>query len=184
MATFGPKPWVNPFGIHVGEHISLGICVSQVGEHISQWRCVSQVGKHISLGKWFLRWGNTYLQGYVFPRWETHITRDGPKPWVNLFGIHVGEHISLRICVSQVREHISQGRCVSQVRKHISLGKWFLRWGNTYHQGYVFLKKKSEKWPLLDQNHGLIPLEKCQFFDFLTFFFLYPRKAFFRSRIS
>ena len=25
-------------------------------------------------------------------------------------------------------------------------------------------KKKSEKWPFLDQNHGLTPLEKCQFF--------------------
>ena len=23
-----------------------------------------------------------------------------------------------------------------------------------------------EKWPFLDQNHGLTPLEKCQFFDF------------------
>ena len=31
------------------EHISLGICVSQVGEHISLGICVSQVGEHISL---------------------------------------------------------------------------------------------------------------------------------------
>ena len=28
------------------------------------------------------------------------------------------------------------------------------------------------------------PFEKCQFFDFLTFLFLQPRKAFFRSTIS
>ena len=34
----------------VGEHISLGIRVSQVGEHISLRICVSQVGEHISLG--------------------------------------------------------------------------------------------------------------------------------------
>ena len=34
----------------MGEHISLGICVSQVGEHISLGICVSQVGEHISLG--------------------------------------------------------------------------------------------------------------------------------------
>ena len=27
------------------------------------------------------------------------------------------------------------------------------------------------------------PLEKCQFFEFLNFFFLQPRQAFFRSRI-
>ena len=41
-----------------------------------------------------------------------------------------------------------------------------------------------EKWPFFDQNHGLTPLEKSQFFDFLNFFFLQARKAFFRSRIS
>ena len=29
----------------MGEHISLGICVSQVGEHISLGICVSLVGK-------------------------------------------------------------------------------------------------------------------------------------------
>ena len=33
-------------------------------------------------------------------------------------------------------------------------------------------------------NHGLTPLEKCQFFDFLNFLFLYPREAFCRARIS
>ena len=40
-------------------------------------------------------------------------------------------------------------------------------------------KKKLKKWPFLDQNHGLTPLEKCQFFHFLIFLFLQPRKAFF-----
>ena len=38
-----------------------------------------------------------------------------------------------------------------------------------------------EKWPIFDQNHGLTPLEKSQFFDLFNFVFLYPRKAFFRS---
>ena len=33
-------------------------------------------------------------------------------------------------------------------------------------------KQKMEKWRFLDQNHGLTPLEKCQFFDFLNFSFL------------
>ena len=45
-------------------------------------------------------------------------------------------------------------------------------------------KTKLEKQPFLDQNHGLTPLEKCQFVDFLNFLFLQRRKAFFRSRIS
>ena len=48
----------------------------------------------------------------------------------------------------------------------------------------IALKKRLEKWPYLDQNHGLTPLEKLQFFDILNFLFLQPRKAFFRSRIS
>ena len=34
------------------------------------------------------------------------------------------------------------------------------------------LKKKVGKMAIFDQNHGLTPLEKCQFFDFLDFFFL------------
>ena len=40
-------------------------------------------------------------------------------------------------------------------------------------------KLKLEKRPFLDQNHGLTPLGKCQFFDFLKFLFLWRRKAFF-----
>ena len=46
------------------------------------------------------------------------------------------------------------------------------------------LKKKKEKWPFLDQNHGLTPLQKGQFFDFFNFLFLLLRQAFFRSRTS
>ena len=41
-----------------------------------------------------------------------------------------------------------------------------------------------ETGPIFERNHGLTFLEKCQFFDFFNFFFLLPRKAFFRSRIS
>ena len=49
---------------------------------------------------------------------------------------------------------------------------------------YIVVKKKLEKWQFSVQNHGLTPLEKCQFFDFLKFLFLQLRKAFFRSTIS
>ena len=41
------------------------------------------------------------------------------------------------------------------------------------------LKKKVEKWSFLDQNHGLICLEKCQFFDFLNLFFYSLKWCFF-----
>ena len=44
---------------------------------------------------------------------------------------------------------------------------------------YSAKKKKLEKWPFLDQNHGLSPLGKCQFFDCLNFLFLQPRKLLF-----
>ena len=37
----------------------------------------------------------------------------------------------------------------------------------------------DQKWPFLDQKHGLTPLEKSQFFYFLNFFFLQPITAFF-----
>ena len=33
-------------------------------------------------------------------------------------------------------------------------------------------KNKLEKSPIFEQNHGLTPLEKCQFFDFFNFLFL------------
>ena len=33
-------------------------------------------------------------------------------------------------------------------------------------------KKKLEKWPFVDENHGLTTLEKRQFFNFLTVLFL------------
>ena len=49
---------------------------------------------------------------------------------------------------------------------------------------YIAFNKKLEKWPFLDENHGLTALEKCQFLDFLIFLFLYSRNAFFRSIIS
>ena len=44
---------------------------------------------------------------------------------------------------------------------------------------YCLKKKKLEKWPFLDQNHGSTPLEKRQFFDFLNFLFFIALKDFF-----
>ena len=43
-------------------------------------------------------------------------------------------------------------------------------------------KRNCKKSPFLDQNHGLIPLEKCQFFDFLNFlFYSVERRIFVRE---
>ena len=51
---------------------------------------------------------------------------------------------------------------------------------------YQFKKKKKrlEKKKFFNKNHQLTPLQKSQFFDFFTFWFLQPTKAFFRSRVS
>ena len=49
---------------------------------------------------------------------------------------------------------------------------------------FIAEKKKLEKWRVLDQNDGLTLLEQCQFYVFLIFLFLYPRKLFFRTKIS
>ena len=43
-----------------------------------------------------------------------------------------------------------------------------LEYHKTHFPGlYCLKKKKVQKWPILDQNNGITPLEKCQFFDFL-----------------
>ena len=45
-------------------------------------------------------------------------------------------------------------------------------------------KKKCKNRQFFDQNYGLTPLEKSQFFIFFNSLFLQHIKAFFRSRIS
>ena len=44
--------------------------------------------------------------------------------------------------------------------------------------------KKIGKMAIFGSKPQVNPFKKCKFFDFLNFFFLQPRKAFFRSRIS
>ena len=49
---------------------------------------------------------------------------------------------------------------------------YVLGYPKTHFSGLNCLKKKGEKLPSFDQNHGLNPLEESQFFDFLNFLFL------------
>ena len=78
-----------------------------------------------------------------------------PKPWVNPF-----EKMSI-FGPFELLVFIPQKGVVSfyNIIKDIFLA-------------YIALKKNLEKWPFLDQNHGLTPLEKSLFFDFLKFQFL------------
>ena len=54
-----------------------------------------------------------------------------------------------------------------------SLERYFfvLEYHKRHFPGLYCLKKRLEKRPFLDQNHGLTPLEKWKFFDFLNFLF-------------
>ena len=91
----------------------------------------------------------------------------GPEPWVNPFG---------KISILRLFELL--------VFLSLERGLFVLEYRKRHFAGLYCQKKKLGKWPFLDKNHGLTALEKCQFFDFLNFLFLYPRKAYFRSRIS
>ena len=67
----------------------------------------------------------------------------------------------------------------------LELRLFVLEYRKSYYPGPYCLTKKSWKYAhFLDKNHGLTPLEKCQFLYFLNLLFLQTRTAFLRSRIS
>ena len=90
----------------------------------------------------------------------------GPKPWVNPFGkMSIFRLFELLVFIAQK-------------------GVFFpLEYRERHFPVLHCLKKKVGKMAIFGPK-PLTPLEKCQFFDFLDFLFLQPRKAFFCSRIS
>ena len=91
----------------------------------------------------------------------------GPKPWVNPLGkISIFRLFEVLVFIKQKGDFPFQN-----IVKDIFLA-------------FIVYKNKLQKWPLLDQNHCLTPSKRCEFFNFLNFFFLQPRKAIFRSKIS
>ena len=80
----------------------------------------------------------------------------GPKLWVNPFGKIVKFSKFLTSCFYSLERRLF----VPEYRKR------------HFPTLYCLEKKKLEKWPFVDQNHGLTPFEKCQFFDYLNFLFL------------
>ena len=83
----------------------------------------------------------------------------GPKPWVNLLE------------KSQFFDFLNF--LFLLLRKRFFL----LEYRQTFSWRILPKKNKLEKWPFLDQNHRLTPLEKSQFLDILNFLFLQLRKA-------
>ena len=83
----------------------------------------------------------------------------GPKPCVNPFGTMSSFRLfELLFLIAQKGVLFFQN-----IVKDISLA-------------YIAYKKKLEKWSFLKQNHGLTPLEKCQFYEFLNFLFFIAQK--------
>ena len=76
----------------------------------------------------------------------------GPKPWVNPFG---------KMSIFGLFELLDFIARKAPSRSRISL--------KTFFWPIQTKKKEIEKWPFLDQNDGLTPFKKCQFFDFLNF---------------
>ena len=91
----------------------------------------------------------------------------GPKPWTNPFRTR-----SIFLTFSTFSFY--------------SLQRYFfdLQYHKTHLTGLYCIKRKNEKWPIVEQNRGLTPLKKGPFFDFFNFLFLYSRKIFFCSRVS
>ena len=79
-----------------------------------------------------------------------------PKPWVNPFG---------KMSVFRLSElFVFKGYKGFFFRCRITQ--------KTFSWPILPKKKELVKGQFLDQNHGLTPLEKCQFFDFWNFLFL------------
>ena len=87
----------------------------------------------------------------------------GPKPQINPFGkMSIFRLFELVVFIAQ--------KCFFFV----------LEYRKRHFPGLYCLRKKSWKnGHSSEQNHGLTPLEKCQFFDLLNLLFLQPRKEFF-----
>ena len=164
MAIFGPKPWVNLFGkMSIFRLFEPQVFIAQKGV-FSFYNIVKVI-----------------FQAYIQYKKVRKTASFGPKRWVNPFG-------------------------KSSIFRHLVVLAFFIAQAFLRSRFFVFvaykgafsfqiivkvifltniaLKKRLEKWPYLDQNHGLTPLEKLSFFDILNFLFLKPRKAFYRSRIS
>ena len=106
----------------MGEHISQGICVSQVGKHISLGICVSQVREHISLG--------------------ICVSHVGQHISLGICVSQVGEHISLGICYIRNWDTLHNIIVINEKKRDLSLHRWgpeFLMSLNVLIISFVFL---------------------------------------------
>ena len=151
MASFGPKPCVNPFGKpSIFRHFALLVFIAQKGVF-----AIQNIVKIIFL--------TNIAQKKMLEKWPYPDQNDGLTPLEKCQFFDVSNFLFLL-----PRKPFFS---IQNIEKVIFL---------TYSDE----KKMLKKWLYLDQDHGLTLLEKSQFFDFLNFMFLQPRKAFFLFIIS
>ena len=166
MAIFGTKPWVNPFGkMSIFRILELLVFIAYKGafsfQIIVKIIFLTYSAENKMLEKWpYLNQnhGLTPLEKLQFFDILNFLFLQPRKAFFRLF--------ELQVFIAQKGDF-----SIQNIEKLICLT-------------FTAKKKMLEKWPNLEQNPGLTPLQKCQFFHCRNFFFLLPRKAFFKSKIS
>ena len=205
MAILGPKPWFNPFGkMSILRLLELLVFIAQKDDIFFQnivkdiflaLLRKKKVGKMAILGP--KPWANPFGKMSIFRLFErlVFIAQKGVFSFQNIlkdiFLAYIAEKEKLKIWPFLYQNHELTPLEKSQLFSFLNLlfsqaRKTFFRCRISQDIFLAYIDKKTnlKKWLFLDQNHGLTPLKKCQFFDFLNSFFLNPKKAFFRSRIS
>ena len=204
MAIFGPKPWVNPFGkMSIFQLFELLLFVSQAGVfsflNIIKHIFLAYIALKKKLEKWPFLDHNDGLTRLEKCRLFDFLNFLFFQPRKAFFRSRISQNTFSWPMMPQKKKNLEKWLFFDQNHGKMSI---FLLYEllvfialkgvflvleciiKDIFLAYIALKKKLKKWPFLDENHGLTPLEKSQFFDYLNFFFLQPRKAFFCSRIS
>ena len=133
----------------------------------------------------------------IFPKGLTHAF--GPKMAIFHSFVQAIQHRKMSFTIFQNEktpfQAIKTGS--SKTRKNVSFSTFLtslfyslercffvLEYRKRHFPGLYCQKKKLEKWPFLDQSFGLTPLEKKSIFRLFELHVFWPRKPFFRSRIS
>ena len=139
MATFGPKPWVNPFAKKTSFSTFGTFCLYCLERRLF---VLDHRKSH-------------FPKQYCLTKEVGKMAIFGPKPWLNPFGkMSVFRLFELQVFIAY-----------KGVFSFYNIVK-------VIFQAYNAFKKRFEKWPVLDQNHGLTPLENLPFFDIFNFLFL------------
>ena len=207
MAIFGPKRWVNPFGkMSIFRLFELLVFIAQKGvfsfQNIIKDILLAYITKKKKVEKWPFLDQNHRLtllekcQFFLVFQLVLFIAQKGVFSFQNIVkDIFLG-YIGLKKKVAKMAS-LEPKPLVNPFGKMSNFRRFELLVFIAQKDVFLFQnmvkdisltilpdKKKMEKLPFLDQNHGITPLEKCQLFELLNFLFLQPRKAFFRSRIS